>query len=219
MNTQLGNRIKSIRLSLGETMEEFGARFNTSKGTVNNWEKGRNLPNKKSLLIIANLVNLTVEELLGTDIETSYENFFNSRWNFLEEKNGIYTDLEDMDYFPIVDYNSWQIIKDYRDAVKILYNNEINPRFYSDEIALDYFTKALNSINSLFAGEYDLSIFMSLFSRLDDIEKIYPIIKSEDKSVLEKSANILINLINSLNYKNNKFKITILDNKLHHTKI
>ena len=169
MNTQLGNRIKSIRLSLGETMEEFGARFNTSKGTVNNWEKGRNLPNKKSLLIIANLVNLTVEELLGTDIETSYENFFNSRWQFLEEKNGNYTDLENMDHFPIL--------------------------------------------------EYDLSIFMSLISRLDDIEKIYPIIKSEDKPILEKSANKLINLINLLNYKDNKFKIVVLDNKLHHKKI
>lgn len=219
MNTQLGNRIKSIRLSLGETMEEFGARFNTSKGTVNNWEKGRNLPNKKSLLIIANLVNLTVEEFLGTDIETSYENFFNSRWQFLEEKNGNYTDLENMDHFPILDYDSWQIIKNYRDAVKILYDNEINPRFYSEEIALDTFTTALNSIHSLFVDEYDLSIFMSLISRLDDIEKIYPIIKSEDKPILEKSANKLINLINLLNYKDNKFKIVVLDNKLHHKKI
>lgn len=36
---QVGARIKDIRLSLGESMEQFGARFNTSKGTVNNWEK------------------------------------------------------------------------------------------------------------------------------------------------------------------------------------
>lgn len=46
---ELGERIKVIRVSLGETMEQFGQRFNTSKGTVNNWEKGRNAPNKANL--------------------------------------------------------------------------------------------------------------------------------------------------------------------------
>ncbi len=52
---ELGERIKVIRVSLGETMEQFGARFNTSKGTVNNWEKGRNAPNKANLKKIADL--------------------------------------------------------------------------------------------------------------------------------------------------------------------
>ena len=44
-----GERIKDIRLELGETLEEFGDRFDTSKVTVFNWEKGRNLPNKSNL--------------------------------------------------------------------------------------------------------------------------------------------------------------------------
>lgn len=46
---ELGKQIRVIRVSLGETMEQFGQRFNTSKGTVNNWEKGRNAPNKANL--------------------------------------------------------------------------------------------------------------------------------------------------------------------------
>lgn len=62
--SDLANKIRSIRFSLGETMEEFGARFNTSKATINNWEKGRNKPNKNNLLIIANLGGLSVEELI-----------------------------------------------------------------------------------------------------------------------------------------------------------
>jgi len=66
----IGNRIKSIRLELGETMEEFGLRFNTSKGTINNWEKGRNLPNKSNLKAIANIADITVDELLGKDTVT-----------------------------------------------------------------------------------------------------------------------------------------------------
>ena len=60
----IGNRIEAIRLQLGETMEQFGERFNTSKGTVNNWEKGRNLPNKANIASIAQLGGMSVEELL-----------------------------------------------------------------------------------------------------------------------------------------------------------
>ncbi|HEM3578174.1 TPA: helix-turn-helix domain-containing protein [Streptococcus suis] len=51
----LSEQIKAIRVTLGETMEQFGQRFNTSKGTVNNWEKGRNAPNKANLKRIAEL--------------------------------------------------------------------------------------------------------------------------------------------------------------------
>lgn len=70
VHKNIGNKIKLIRLSLGESMEAFGARFNTSKGTVNNWEKNRNLPNKRNLKLIADLGNISVAELLGYDIGT-----------------------------------------------------------------------------------------------------------------------------------------------------
>jgi len=61
---QVGQRIKSIRLSLGDSMESFGKRLNTSKASVNNWEKGVNLPNSERLKKIADLDNITVNELL-----------------------------------------------------------------------------------------------------------------------------------------------------------
>lgn len=61
-----GERIKVIRLELGETLEEFGKRFNTSKATVFNWEKGRNLPNKSNLKKIAEIGGISVGELIAT---------------------------------------------------------------------------------------------------------------------------------------------------------
>lgn len=61
---QVGQRIKTIRTNQGKTMEDFGKLFLTSKGTVNNWEKGRNLPNKDNLKSIADLGGITVDELL-----------------------------------------------------------------------------------------------------------------------------------------------------------
>ena len=73
MENFVGKQIRNLRLSLGETMEEFGTRFNTSKGTINNWEKGRNLPNKENLLKIANLLDISVEELINDDKD--YQDF------------------------------------------------------------------------------------------------------------------------------------------------
>src|SRR5699024_3545925 len=59
-----GERIKDIRLELGETLEEFGGRFNTSKATVFNWEKGRNLPNKSNLKKIAEIGDVSIHEFI-----------------------------------------------------------------------------------------------------------------------------------------------------------
>ncbi|MGO2266893.1 MAG: helix-turn-helix domain-containing protein [Vagococcus salmoninarum] len=61
--TELGNRIKNIRLSLGLSMEEFGTKLSTSKGAVNNWEKGKNSPNSNRLKKIAELANISLIEL------------------------------------------------------------------------------------------------------------------------------------------------------------
>lgn len=69
MSKVVGDKIKSIRLERGETLEEFGKRFNTSKVTVFNWEKGRNLPNKSNLKEIAELGNMTVSEMLRTNVK------------------------------------------------------------------------------------------------------------------------------------------------------
>lgn len=63
-NTEVGTRIKRIRLSKGMTLEEFGKLFGASKGSVQGWESGRNLPNPERLKSIAKIGDTTVEELL-----------------------------------------------------------------------------------------------------------------------------------------------------------
>ena len=69
----IGARIREIRLARGETMEEFGERFEARKGVVNNWEKGRNLPNKRRIKAIAGMANISVQELLyGTQDKVMY---------------------------------------------------------------------------------------------------------------------------------------------------
>lgn len=69
----VGNRIRDIRLELGETMEEFGKRFSppANKSIVSSWENGRYLPNKARLKAIADIGGMTVEELLYGDHATN----------------------------------------------------------------------------------------------------------------------------------------------------
>lgn len=60
----LGQKIKKHRINLGETMEEFGQRFNAKSGVVSNWENNKQNPNIKRLKLIADDMNITVTELL-----------------------------------------------------------------------------------------------------------------------------------------------------------
>ncbi|MBF6625733.1 helix-turn-helix transcriptional regulator [Aerococcaceae bacterium zg-BR9] len=61
---QVGQRIKSIRLSKGMTLEEFGKLFDASKSIASRWEKGVSLPNPERLKQIAKIGDVTVDELL-----------------------------------------------------------------------------------------------------------------------------------------------------------
>lgn len=64
---RLGNRIKDIRRSKGLTLEQFGNLFNASKGVISNWESGRNIPNNERLKKIADIGNISVDELIYGD--------------------------------------------------------------------------------------------------------------------------------------------------------
>lgn len=76
-NTEIGSRIKSIRLKRGETAEVFAKHFTppASKGTISKWENGRYLPNNLRLKKIAELGNVTVDGLL-----------YGSSWEYARRK-------------------------------------------------------------------------------------------------------------------------------------
>ena len=63
-----GERIKDIRLELGETLEQFGKRFNppANRSLVTGWENNRYTPNPERLKAIAEIGGTTVEELCST---------------------------------------------------------------------------------------------------------------------------------------------------------
>ena len=56
-NYHAAREIKSLRLSLGLTLEEFGNKLNppANKSNVSRWEKAKCLPNRKRMLAIKKL--------------------------------------------------------------------------------------------------------------------------------------------------------------------
>ena len=82
----MGRSIKNIRITNGLTMEELGARLKTSKASVNNWEKGVNLPNKQRLKKIAELGGISVNELLYGDMKNFISSYFDERISENQEK-------------------------------------------------------------------------------------------------------------------------------------
>lgn len=74
---EVGRRIKHIRLSRGYTLQDFGDLMNASRSNVQFWENGYCLPNKKRLITISKVGNMTVNELLyggsEQDIEELYQ--------------------------------------------------------------------------------------------------------------------------------------------------
>ena len=98
---EVGKRIKRIRLERGYTLESFGKKVQpfAAKNTVRSWEIGKSLPNKRRLKQIADIANITVEELLYGTLDTT-------QLELLEK-------LKSMDRFKVDElfklYFEWQI--------------------------------------------------------------------------------------------------------------
>ena len=104
---ETGNRIKQIRFSKGDTLEDFGIRIARvlnipsskapSKSNISKWEAGSSLPNKIRLKAIADIGEIPVEELLYGSIEKNSsidDKLFNTLEKFIARKNGILQEIK-----------------------------------------------------------------------------------------------------------------------------
>lgn len=91
MSELVGDKIKSIRLGYGDNMREFGERFSptASDSVVSRWEKGKSVPSPKRLKRIAELGNMTVDELLGNTCQLCNGQMLTA--DFYEEKSELFT--------------------------------------------------------------------------------------------------------------------------------
>ncbi len=64
ISTKLNEKIKSNRIRLGLTQEELANKINVTRQIISKYELGTNVPDVFTLKLLANIFNLSVDELL-----------------------------------------------------------------------------------------------------------------------------------------------------------
>lgn len=85
----IGKRIRSIRLGEGKNTREFGEMFtpHASDSIVSRWESGKSIPNNERLKKIAELGNMSVDDLLSPPLESLIKQYLDEIMAF-EIKQG-----------------------------------------------------------------------------------------------------------------------------------
>lgn len=61
--------LKTLRKKKGMTQEELAARLNVVRQTISKWEKGLSVPDAELLTKLAEILEVSVSQLLGSPIE------------------------------------------------------------------------------------------------------------------------------------------------------
>lgn len=176
-------------------MEELGARLKTSKASVNNWEKGVNLPNKQRLKKIAELGGITVNELLYGDAE----------YYFFKEVSCILDNLKNKEDYHFINLMNTSEINDlkreiikevisynysYGDTEEIkaitmrhlgLSNVSINKRESYLFITINLLKKEIEKgiyFKELTGSDYEIQTIQSLIDKLEKIKREVTLIKN-----------------------------------------
>lgn len=63
-----GEKLKTLRKQKGFSQEELASRLHVVRQTVSKWEKGLSVPDADTLIKLADILEVTVPELLGAKI-------------------------------------------------------------------------------------------------------------------------------------------------------
>ncbi len=66
-NIKIAENIRLFRKQAGLTQEELAARFGSRKTLISNYEIGRNTPDIETLWELADIFDITIDELVGRE--------------------------------------------------------------------------------------------------------------------------------------------------------
>lgn len=66
-NIKIAENIRFFRKQAGLTQEELAARFGSRKTLISNYEIGRNMPDIETLWELADIFDITIDELVGRE--------------------------------------------------------------------------------------------------------------------------------------------------------
>ena len=67
----LGENILKLRKKNGLSQEQLGEKINVTRQTISNWELGETAPNPEQLKLLSQSLNISIDELLDNDINSS----------------------------------------------------------------------------------------------------------------------------------------------------
>ena len=65
----VGERIKKYREKQNLSQDELALKIFVSRQTISNWETNKSYPDIKSLIMLSNIVNVSLDDLVKGDIE------------------------------------------------------------------------------------------------------------------------------------------------------
>lgn len=186
---KLGERIKKIRLELGDTTEVFGKRFDppANRSLVSAWENGRYIPNPERLKSLAELGGISVNELLHGNFESFCFTLFQEVDAELIEE---YPELQGSDAFTFPDKR----YDFYLDVYKLLI--ERNASYEDVEMIKQIYKVA-------FMSEYEVNPH----TRLDEFDKWSMKLSHNIAIMLDMAKKAEADIENSDEYNKRKEKI------------
>lgn len=139
----LGEKIKTLRKKMDITQEELAERLGVSYQAVSKWETNSSYPDITMLPILANLFNITTDELLGVDISKKQERID----EILQEMQRLNNSGKVKEYFDfvssaykeypnnirIMDKYIWQLVYD-PNCINIEKNEFEGPKVHKDQL-------------------------------------------------------------------------------------
>lgn len=106
MGKYFANKFKELRLKNDYTQEFIAEKFNMSKSGISYWESGRNEPSIEMIIKLADLFNVSVDELINDEYYSNIEPIGNSFvtipiYSYVSCGNGLFNDSEIIDYIPL----------------------------------------------------------------------------------------------------------------------
>ena len=73
-SVEAGKAIRGLRERAGMSQDDLASRVYVSRQTISSWENGKTYPDLRSLLLLSDVFDATVDEIVGKDVNTMAKN-------------------------------------------------------------------------------------------------------------------------------------------------
>ena len=170
---ELGLNIKKLRISKNMTQEDLAEYTQVSSRAVSRWENGKTYPDITLLPILANIFEVTVDDLLGVDVykkEQDIKSILEENQKYKhtgEVEKSIELLKTSLNKYP----NNFEIMKQLKNALLMYYCAKDGERGYLLDEIIELCEKILNKCNDKKIRESAIRDLVFAYPRVGEREK------------------------------------------------